>query len=134
MTELLIPSAWINSCSRINLILIASLAVLGVLTSLNSQRWAYSTKVCWYCLVTDYRNQHQVDKLCGKIIGIYLISYICLNRFLLALNFVFSKTNILKLLFIIFAIKQLLGNAQLSGTNIYSAKQSITLRGKAEWW
>ena len=75
-----------------------------------------------------------MDKLCGKIIGIYLISYICLNRFLLALNFVFSKTNILKLLFIIFAIKQLLGNAQLSGTNIYSAKQSITLRGKAEWW
>ena len=75
-----------------------------------------------------------MDKLYGRIIGIYLISYICLIRFLLALNFVFSKTNIFKLLFIIFAIKQLLGNAQLSGTDISSAKQSTTLRGKAEWW
>ena len=75
-----------------------------------------------------------MDKLYGRISGIYLISYICLIRFLLVLNFVFSKTNIFKLLFIIFVIKQLLSNAQLSGTNIYSAKQSITLQGKAEWW
>ena len=35
-----------------------------------------------------------MDKLFyGRINGIYLISYVCLIRFLLALNFVFVKTK-----------------------------------------
>ena len=67
-----------------------------------------------------------------RIIGIYLISYACLIRFLLALNFVFSKAKMFKLPFILFVIKQLLGNVTL-GIDIYSAKQSIIQRGKAEW-
>ena len=37
-----------------------------------------------------------------------------------------------KLLFILFLIKQLLGNVT-SGVDIYSVKQSIIPRGKAEW-
>ena len=66
------------------------------------------------------------------MIGIYLISYVCLLRFLLALNFVFSKTKMFKLLFILFVIKQSLGNLT-SDIDVYSAKQSITRLGKAEW-
>ena len=38
----------------------------------------------------------------------------------------------IKLLFIIFVTKQLLGNVT-SGANIYAAKQSISRQGKAEW-
>ena len=74
-----------------------------------------------------------MDKLYGRIIGIYLLSYVCLFRFLLALDFVFSKNNMFKLLFILFVIKQLLGNVTSSGIDIYLAKQSIIRRGKAEW-
>ena len=74
-----------------------------------------------------------MDKLYGRIIGTYLISYICLISFLLALNFVFSKTRMFKPLFILFVIKQLLGNVTL-GIDIYSDKQSIIRWGKAEWW
>ena len=66
------------------------------------------------------------------MIGIYLISYVCLLRFLLALNFVFSKTKMFKLLFILFVIKQSLGNLT-SDIDVYSAKQSIIRLGKAEW-
>ena len=62
----------------------------------------------------------------------YTSSHICLLRFLLALNFIFSKTNMFKLLFILFVIKQLLDN-KTSGINIYSTRQSIIRRGKAEW-
>ena len=43
---------------------------------------------------------------------------------MLALNFVFSKTKIFKLLFILFVIKQLLDNLT-SDIDFYSAKQSI---------
>ena len=74
-----------------------------------------------------------MDKLYGRIIGIYLLSYVRLFRFLLALNFVFSKNNMFKLLFILFVIKQLLGNVTSSGIDIYLAKRSIIRRGKAEW-
>ena len=63
----------------------------------------------------------------------YTSSHVYLIQFFLALNFVFSKTKIFNLLFILFGIKQLLGNVKL-GTNIYSAKQSIIRREKAEWW
>ena len=59
-------------------------------------------------------------------------SYVCLLRFLLALNFVFSKIKMFKLLFILFVIKQLLGNLT-SDINIYSAKLSITPLGKGKW-
>ena len=44
--------------------------------------------------------------------------------FLLALNLVFRKTKMFKLLVILFVIKQLLGNVTLE-IDIYSAKQSI---------
>ena len=62
----------------------------------------------------------------------YTSSHICLLPFLLALNFIFSKTNMFKLLFILFVIKQLLDN-KTSGINIYLTRQSIIRRGKAEW-
>ena len=58
---------------------------------------------------------------------------VCLLRFLLALNLVFSKTKMFKLLFILFVIKQLMGNVT-SDIDIYSTKQSIIRRGKAKWW
>ena len=51
--------------------------------------------------------------------------------FLPALNFVFSRTKMFKLLFILFVIKQLLGNVTLD-TDIYSAKQIIIRLLKAE--
>ena len=54
-------------------------------------------------------------------------------RFLLELNFVFSKIKMFKLLFILFVIKQLLGNLT-SDIDIYSAKLSIIRLGKAKWW
>ena len=47
---------------------------------------------------------------------------------LLALNFVFSKIEMFKLLFILFVIKQLLGNLT-SDIDIYSAKLSIIRLG-----
>ena len=73
-----------------------------------------------------------MDKVYERIIDIYLTSHVCLICFLLALNFVFIKTKIIKLLLIIVAIKQLVGNIT-PGINIYSAKQSIIWQGKAEW-
>ena len=39
-----------------------------------------------------------MDKLCRRITAIYLISYVYLIRFLLALTLVFSKTKMFKLL------------------------------------
>ena len=50
-----------------------------------------------------------------------LILYVCLLRFLLALNFIFSKIRMFKLLFILFVIKKLLGNLT-SDIDIYSAQ------------
>ena len=79
------------------------------------------------------RNQNHVDKLCGRISGIYLISFVCLLPFLLALTFAFSKTKMLKLLFFLLVIKQLLGHSTLD-IDIYLAKQSVIQLGKAEWW
>ena len=65
---------------------------------------------------------------------IYIPHLLCLfNLFLLALNFVFSKIKMFKLLFILFVIKQLLGNLT-SDIDIYSAKLSIIQLGKAKWW
>ena len=60
----------------------------------------------------------------------YLILYVCLLRFLLALNFVFSKIKMFKLLFILFVINQLLGI--YLDIDIYSAKLSIIQLGKAK--
>ena len=74
-----------------------------------------------------------MNKLYGRIIGIYLLSYVCLIRFLLALNFVFSKNKMFKVLFILFVITQLLRNVTSSGIDIYLAKQRIIRQGKAEW-
>ena len=104
----------------------------GVLASLSNHSWAYGREGCWWCLIIAYRDQNQVNKLYRRIIGIYLNSYVCLIRLLLALNFIFSKTKMLKPLFILF-IKQLLGNVT-SDIDIYSARQSIIQRVKAEWW
>ena len=50
-----------------------------------------------------------------------------------ALKFIFSKTKMFKLLFILFVIKQSLGNLT-SDIDVYSAKESIIRLGKAEWW
>ena len=87
-----------------------------------------------------------MDKLYGRIIGLILyVDYLCLylifvffyillassfiyithliclfTSFLLILNFIFSKIKMLKLLFILFVIKQLLGNLT-SDIGIYSA-------------
>ena len=58
----------------------------------------------------------------------YMFVYVCLH-----LNFVFSKTKMFKLLFILFVIKQLLGNLTLD-IDIYSAKVSIVLLGREKWW
>ena len=65
---------------------------------------------------------------------IYIPQLVCLfTFFLIALNFVFSKIEMFKLLFIWFVIKQLLGNLT-SDINIYSVKLSIILLGKDKWW
>ena len=53
--------------------------------------------------------------------------------FLLALSFAFSKMEMFKLLFILFVVKQLLGNLT-SDIDIYSAKLTIIQLGKAKWW
>ena len=103
----------------------------GVLTSLSSQSWTYDREVCWW-LIIAYRNQNQVENLYGRLIGIYLISYVCLIRFLLALSFVFRKTKMFKWLFILFVTKQLMRNVTF-GTDIYSAKKRIIRWGKAVW-
>ena len=67
------------------------------------------------------------------ILYIYIPHLICLlTSFLLALNFVFSKIKMFKILFILFVIKQLLGNLT-SDINIYSAKLSIIPLGKGKW-
>ena len=75
--------------------------------------------------------------LIGLILYRYLILYVCLLLFLLALNFLnffrFIKIKIFKHLFILFVIKQLLGNLTLD-IDIYSAKLSIIGLGKAKWW
>ena len=71
--------------------------------------------------------------LIGLILYKYLILYVWLLRFLLALNFVFSKTKMLKLLFILLVIKQLLANLT-SDINIYSAKLSIIRLEKGKRW
>ena len=81
--------------------------------------------------------------LCLDLIFIFFISYqphlpyishlICLfTSFLQALNFVFSKIKMFKLLFILFVIKQLLSNLT-SDIDTYSAKLSIFRLGKAKW-
>ena len=62
---------------------------------------------------------------------IYVPHLICLfTSFLLALNFVFSKIKMFKLLFILFVINQLLGI--YLDIDIYSVKLSIIRLGKAK--
>ena len=65
------------------------------------------------------------------LIDIPHLVFVCFV-FLLALNFTFSKIKIFKLLFILFVVKQLLGNVT-SDIDIYSAKLSIIRLGKAKW-
>ena len=65
---------------------------------------------------------------------IYICHLICFfTSFLPALNFVFSKIKMFKLLFIVFVIKQLLGNLT-SDIDIYIDKLSVIRLGKAKWW
>ena len=71
-----------------------------------------------------------MDKLYGRISGIYLNSCVCLIRFLLALNFVFSKTKMFKLLFILFVIKQLLGTGQHRVSIFIQPKKVLSNEGK----
>ena len=91
--------------------------------------WSYL--ICLFMYV--YTSMYIFIYLIGLILYIYLFLYVCLLRFLLALNFVFSKIRMFKLLFILFVIKQLLGNLT-SDIDIYSAKLSIIRQGKAKWW
>ena len=65
--------------------------------------------------------------LIGLISYMYVI-FCLFTSFLLALNFAFSKIKMFKLLFILFVIKQLLGNLT-SDIDIYSAKLSIIRLG-----
>ena len=79
------------------------------------------------CLIITCRNQNQVEKLYGREIGIYLISYVCLLRFLLALNFGFSKTKMFKLLFILLSMIGQLNigyRCLLSEAKYYSTRES----------
>ena len=62
------------------------------------------------------------------LVSFYIFVYVCLY-----LNLVFNETKMLKLLFILFVIKQLLGNLRLD-IDIYSAKVSIIQLGRAKWW
>ena len=64
-------------------------------------------------------------------IYIYIL-YVCLLRFLPALNFFFCKAKMFKLLFILFVSKQLLGNLT-SNIDTYSPKLSIIRLGIAKW-
>ena len=65
---------------------------------------------------------------------IHIPHLICLfTSFLQALNFVFSKIKMFNLFFILFDIKQLLGNLT-SDIDIYSAKLSNIRLGKGKWW
>ena len=65
---------------------------------------------------------------------IYIPQFICLLTSLLAaLNFILKKIEMFKLLFILFVIKQLLGNLT-SDIDIYSAKLRIIRLGKIKWW
>ena len=161
MTELLIPSAWINPCYEINLILIASLAVFKTMCKRNINIieqlsiWQRSMFIVFdHCLQDSesggqtLRKNYWPHLICLVIYAyisylyffisywphlIYIPHLICLfTSFLLALNFVFSKIEMFKLLFILFVIKQLLGNLT-SDIDIYSAKLSIIRLGKAKW-
>ena len=69
-----------------------------------------------YCLYESESGRQTLEEL---LVSSYTSVYICLY-----LNFAFSKTKMFKLLFILFVIKQLLGNLTLD-VNIYSAKVSI---------
>ena len=64
-------------------------------------------------------------------IYIYIL-YVCLLRFLPALNFFFCEAKMFKLLFILFVSKQLLGNLT-SNIDTYSSKLSIIRLGIAKW-
>ena len=137
-TELLVPSAWINPCYGINLTLIASLAIFKTMSrrSINiielSQLGIGEKSILivfYHCLQesesggkTLWKNDWDMPHL------------ICLftSFFARALNFVFSKTKMFKLLFMLFVIKESLGNLT-SDVDVYSAKQSIIQLRKAEW-
>ena len=160
--ELLVLSAWINPCYGINLILIASLTIFKTMCRRNihiieqselSKGQRSMVIAFGYCLQKSESGGQTVWKiigliLClfmymsymyiftypiGLILYIYLIFFVYLLRFLLALNFIFSKIKMFKLMFILFVIKQLLGNLT-PDNDTYSAKLSIIRLGKAKWW
>ena len=88
-----------------------------------------------YILIYIYLHRRSYRNGCEILyIYIYILHLICLfTSFLLALNFVFSKIKMFKLLFILFVIiKQLLGNLT-SDIDIYSAKLGIIRLGKGKW-
>ena len=97
-------------------------------------------------IIEQSRTGHRAEKYC--IAEKHCIVYVCLYlictflyillascyiytssymfAYLLALNFAFSKIKMLKFLFILFVIKQLLGNLT-SDVNTYSAKAKYYL-------
>ena len=111
MTELLVPSAWINPRYGINLILIGSLAIFQTMgrSSINIIEqpklgiWQRSMLIVFdHCLQELESGGQTLQKN-------YLIPHLThlFNYFFLVLNFVFSKTKMFKLLVVITLIETL---------------------------
>ena len=132
MTEILTPSVWINPCYGIDLTLIASLAIFKTMCrrSINiivqpelgiGQR--NMLIVFDQCLQesksggqTLWKNYWHIPHLIGLI------------YFLLALNFVFSKTKMFKLLFILFVINQITGQSNIGYRYLFSQDKHCPTR------
>ena len=111
MTELLVPSAWINPRYGINLILIESLAIFQTMgkSSINIIEqpelgiWQRSMLIVLdHCLqeLDSVGQTLQKNDLIPHLIHLF-------NYFLLVLNFVFRKTKMFKLLVVITLIETL---------------------------
>ena len=137
MTELLVPFAWINPRYGINLTFIESLAIsqtmgrssINIIEQPELGIWQRGMLIVFDHCLQESESGGQILRKNYQHIP-HLIHLF--NSVLLALNFVSSKTKIIKLLLMLFVIKQLFGNAT-SGTDIYSDKQSIIRREKDEW-
>ena len=122
---MLVPSAWINPCYRINLIHIASLIIFKTMCRRRSiniiEQSELGIRQRSMLIVFDYCLYESES---GRIIDVILYVYICLY-----LNFAFSKTKMFKLLFILFVIKQLLGNLILGYQYLFSQGKYYLTRG-----
>ena len=111
MTELLLPSAWINPRYEINLILIGSLAIFQTMGRSSINIIGQPELGMWQrsmLIVLDHCLQ-ELESGGQTLQKNYLIPHLIhlFNSFLLVLNFVFSKTKMLKLLVVIILIETL---------------------------